>query len=575
MGDTKLIRIKLDTQGNKTTCILDNNNVKTEYTVEEVISMLKNGVYIKNVALDSEDLKAVPSMRRFEDLTDKLINQWHVIEYLGDYYWRCQCSCGKIRAVFCARLKNGTSASCGHDTNKFKDLTGQTFGHWTALKYISNKMWLCRCELCQTVKGVNKDSLLDGKSHSCGCTTTGFKDLKGQTFGKLTTKRFLGNGLWECECTCKKIRLIHRQSLLTGQSTSCGACNRTDWQVEALSSAEKFNSVLLNACRTISSSLTLQEVAEIFNISVSNASRLVIQYNSEMYIRYITEFGTSSAELEILDYVKQLTNNVVNNTRRVLKDKELDIYIPDYNFAIEYNGIYWHSADRKEKTYHISKTQECNRLNIRLLHIFEYEWLDNRKQTILKNIIRSHLGMNTHVYARQTTIKSVSTSEAKQFLDENHLQGYVPATEQYGLYFKNQLVELMTFGAPRYTVDCSYELLRLCTKSGYSIIGGANKLFKHFLKRHNDVSIVSYCDISKFTGNVYSKLGMQLDNITTPNYVYVSLDTFETLSRHQCTKQKLLERNLGTEEQTEEEIMRNHNYVKIYDCGNARYIFRK
>ena len=53
------------------------------------------------------------------------------------------------------------------------DITNKKFGRWTAIKF-SHKdkngqhYWLCQCE-CGTVKTVNKISLLQGKTLSCGC----------------------------------------------------------------------------------------------------------------------------------------------------------------------------------------------------------------------------------------------------------------------------------------------------------------------------------------------------------------------------------------------------------------------
>ena len=131
----------------------------------------------------------------------------------------------------------------------------------------------------------------------------------------------------------------------------------------------------------------------------------------------------------------------------------------------------------------------------------------------------------------------------------------------------------MTFGKPRFNNNYEWELIRLCWKAGVRVIGGAPKLFKYFKDKYNPTSIISYCDISKFNGKVYKKLGFELDGITEPTYVWVDNYTGEVLSRYQTMKHKLVEQGLGTEVQTEDEIMENLGYLKIYDCGNARYIW--
>mgnify|MGYP007037140579 CR=1 FL=1 len=63
----------------------------------------------------------------------------------------------------------------------------------------------------------------------------------------------------------------------------------------------------------------------------------------------------------------------------------------------------------------------------------------------------------------------------------------------------------MTFGKPRYNKNYEYELIRYC--SSKNIVGGAEKLFNYFIKTYNPKSIISYCDWSKFNGDVYLKLG--------------------------------------------------------------------
>lgn len=154
-----------------------------------------------------------------------------------------------------------------------------------------------------------------------------------------------------------------------------------------------------------------------------------------------------------------------------------------------------------------------------------------------------------------------------------HLQGAVNAEICYGLYFNDMLVEVMTIGRPRFSAEADYELLRLCTLPDYLIVGGAGKLFTRFKTDFPRNSVVTYCDISKFSGKVYENLGMTFETYTAPSYVYVDKHN-NVLSRYQCTKKRLIELNYGTEEQTEEEIMLSRNYLKIYNSGNARYIYR-
>lgn len=84
--------------------------------------------------------------------------------------------------------------------------------------------------------------------------------------------------------------------------------------------------------------------------------------------------SVSKAEKEIIDFVSELNVVFETSNRKLLKGKELDIFFPDLNFAIEYNGLFWHSEHHKPKSYHYDKYVACKSLGIDLLQIWEHDW---------------------------------------------------------------------------------------------------------------------------------------------------------------------------------------------------------
>lgn len=151
------------------------------------------------------------------------------------------------------------------------------------------------------------------------------------------------------------------------------------------------------------------------------------------------------------------------------------------------------------------------------------------------------------------------------------MQGYTASSVNLGLYKNGELVEVMTFGKPRFNTECEWELIRLCTKLGYSVVGGSEKLFKAFLREYSPKSIISYCNIGKFNGSVYFKLGFRFKRVTSPNYVWVNLKSGEILTRYQTMKREIIKRFNLSENcmDTEDDIMKFYGFVKIYDSGNA------
>lgn len=274
---------------------------------------------------------------------------------------------------------------------------------------------------------------------------------------------------------------------------------------------------------------------------------------------------SSFIEKEILIYIKSIYNGeIVENDRRTISPLELDILIPEKKVAIEFNGDFWHNEFNKDKNYHKEKTEKCLEKGIHLIQIFEYQWLSSKNA--IKSILKSFLVKNENIiFARKCTIKEISTKEYNNFCNENHLQGICQAKVKLGLVYNNKLVQIESFGKPRFSKKYEYELVRECSLKNTTVVGGKSKLFKYFIKNYNPSSIVSYCDAQFFSGNSYIKCGMKLLLWNDPGYVWCK--QHQTLSRYQCQKHKLIEKHPELKDKTEIEIMHSLGYYRIYDCG--------
>lgn len=285
--------------------------------------------------------------------------------------------------------------------------------------------------------------------------------------------------------------------------------------------------------------------------------------------------GKSLMERELVSILEQ-TYTVIPNIRSVIPNYELDIYLPDYKLAIEFNGTYWHSelGGKKDRSYHLNKTILCEKQGIDLIHIFEWDWMLHKD--IILSIIFSKLDAKDFVKygARKLEIREVSQSEEKDFLIDNHLQGYVSSLVCYGLYENNELLQLLSFGKPRFNSECEWELLRSCSKVKTHISGGLSRLFKKFVVTYKPESVLSYCDRSLFSGKGYEQLGFVLSSYSQPSYWYTKHHkTVE--SRYMYQKHKLsgiLENYNKT--LTEWENMQMNGYDRIWDCGNKVYILK-
>lgn len=282
-------------------------------------------------------------------------------------------------------------------------------------------------------------------------------------------------------------------------------------------------------------------------------------------------FSSSSQEYLVLNFLRELLPGVdiKTNVRNVLPSKrELDIYIPDRNFAIEVNGLYWHSF--YPPTYHQEKKIEAIECGIDLIMVTDRDIDDPVKFSKIQSVIRARLGLNTQkIMARNTSVEILQANDARKFLDDNHLQGFTSAEFYYSLKYEGTVVMVASFGKPRFDASrFSYELIRLASKSGVSVTGGFKKLLSAFRKTHPE-SIMSYIDLDYFNGISFQD--WTFVKYTSPGYFWT--DGTKCLSRYQTQKHKLkgLLGDTFNPELSEAQNMRLAGFNQYYNSGNAVY----
>jgi hypothetical protein len=290
---------------------------------------------------------------------------------------------------------------------------------------------------------------------------------------------------------------------------------------------------------------------------------------------YAPSFSNQSKdEKDIVDFIKSVIPNtaIEENNRTLLNGKEIDIYIPSLNLAIEYDGLYYHCESKiAERKYHLNKTKALNKLGIRLIHIFSDEW--KNKESLIKKKLTNLVGKDTsRLYARKCEIKEITPKESNEFLESNHIQGADKSKHKLGLYHLNELVAVMTFSVGRNSMgtlrqEGKWELSRFATKA--SIVGGASKLLKYFIRNYNPKAIISYADRRWSVGNLYEQIGFKCTGTSSPSYWYTK-DYRIRLYRYNFRKSILLK--LGADpNKTEWEIMQDLGYDRVWDCGTLRY----
>jgi very-short-patch-repair endonuclease len=300
------------------------------------------------------------------------------------------------------------------------------------------------------------------------------------------------------------------------------------------------------------------ESKSIFDIAIElNASNTINGY-FHLYSGLKLRRGTSAAEGQLANFISQFQHI---ETQFSLGRQFLDIYIPELKLAFEYNGIYWHSSEFKDKDYHIQKTLACEKRGIRLIHIWEDDWVN--KQELMKRKIKSILGVSDRkVFARKCTILVPTKEQKRSFYEQNHVKGNGGGSIDYALEYQDELVAMITFKL----TDSGYDLTRYATSC--SVPGGFSRLLEHF-KRNNPWSrIYTYADRSWSQGDVYLKCGFRLMYITEPNFHGVENSKQRNHLNYTHTQ---LQKRFPDLEGTKFEIMDQAGIKRIWDCGQLKF----
>jgi very-short-patch-repair endonuclease len=278
--------------------------------------------------------------------------------------------------------------------------------------------------------------------------------------------------------------------------------------------------------------------------------------------------NSSIKEKEIKEAIENLGFDCLSNCRNVLPSgKEIDIYIPSEKIAIEFDGLYWHNELNKDKDYHLSKTIECEKLGIKLIHIFEDEWM--HKKDAIVSFLKKLFGVSdVNIKAELCIVKSVDKIDSEKFLKENNIQGYKPSSIRYGLYYNDELISIMTFRKIKQNSN-DYELINFCYKTNYNIYDASQKLFNHFISQYHPTCVISSID-RRFNNNDYLiDMGFQQFGTIKPTYYYVV--GMERKNKTTFNKKTLIEVYSCPQNVTEHQFCLSKKWYRIYNCGSVLY----
>lgn len=279
----------------------------------------------------------------------------------------------------------------------------------------------------------------------------------------------------------------------------------------------------------------------------------------------------SAANLEFETVLKD--NNITYTREFPIGAYSYDFKVNKYLIEIDpfatHNST-WGIRDNTPKAtnYHKSKSDLAAANGYFCIHIFDW---DDKYKIINKFILKRE------ICAEECVIKELTVEVAKEFLCQYHPQNYTNSTNRFGLFYNDELVEVMTFCRPRYNKQCEWELSRVCAKPEYHVLGGCKRLLEAFKAKIRPTSIVVYCDLAKLDGNLYKNLGFSQLKSAKPTRHWYNPKT-KTHITDAFLWSKGFDRLFGTnygKQASNTQLMLEHGFVEIYDCGQATFIWNK
>ena len=292
------------------------------------------------------------------------------------------------------------------------------------------------------------------------------------------------------------------------------------------------------------------------------------EIKKKMIVASLDVRGISKGELDVKNYVLDVLGVYCEKGYiGGANPKELDIVIKEQNIAIEFNGAYWHSElfPKKGRKYHFDKWQACKDKGIDLIQIFDFEW-ENRPYQV-KSFLRAKLKQNQHVIgARKCIIKEVPSKEARDFIEEYHIQGKCSSSKYYGLYYEDVLYAVVGIKS-HHRNNKETQISRYCVKNNYTITGGLTRLCKHASSVHGP--LITWCDLRFSNGDNWIKHGWEIVHQLAPDYFYIDVKRRKIVS-----KQSRMKSTVGTPDgMTEVEHAKLEGLYRIWDVGKIKLRF--
>ena len=287
---------------------------------------------------------------------------------------------------------------------------------------------------------------------------------------------------------------------------------------------------------------SLTQISKETGVSVTQIAKRAEKFNINIV------WGRSSYENEIGEFIKSIYSGPIEfNSKKIISPKQLDIFLPEKNIAIEFNGLYWHSEKYKSnENYHAEKFFLCDELNINLIQIWQSEW-ENHKEAV-KSKISKTLGLNKVVHGKKS-IEQIDLLMVNDFLLKNSTGILYNKKNRYlfGLFVERNL--LSVFSLHSLKNESYYLIENISDKNFTDMESSYNFVLSKIIDIIKPTCLFFKHDLKWGRNNFIENLNFQKDSYQKPMAWYTN--DFSKLLKSPSMKHK--------------------KYYKIWDCGYFLY----
>ena len=227
------------------------------------------------------------------------------------------------------------------------------------------------------------------------------------------------------------------------------------------------------------------------------------------------------------------------------------------------------NAKKDNPRYHQRKSILAAQNNIRLIHIYEFEYDKNRDK--VRDWINYFLIYDKCTDINGSTVNITSIDIVNKFLLENNIEA-ATANGAYvclGCTYNNELYAVVVVNK---RTDGSYEIINYTSKIGYRTTSWFNSII-NMLSSMSKKEVYCRCSLDKpLHAREIEQLGGKILKISDPTYVWVTNEG-ELSNGYTKSDLEILNKYPGMTYNTEDDIMRALRNNKLYKAGFILYTF--